>query len=100
LDPFIIVKVDIFIDDLVGFLKTRDRKLPQGFFLQVSEEVLHRCIIPAIAAAGHGRGDGIILSQDSIPLRSVLLPLVTKQQSRYDLFVLLGLFESIKDYTE
>jgi len=42
--------------------------MPQIFFLEVAEEVLHRRIVPAVATARHGRGDVILAGKDMICL--------------------------------
>ena len=46
--PFVVVKVNIFLHDLFGLLKSWCFDLTQSFFFQVPEEVLHGSIVPTI----------------------------------------------------
>jgi hypothetical protein len=48
---FIVVEGNIVLNALLRFLKNWDGELPQGFFLGVSKEVFHGCIVPTIASA-------------------------------------------------
>ena len=66
LDPFIIVKMDVFSHQLLGLLEARQREMAEIFFFEVGEEILCWCIVPAVAAAGHGGGDVILGSQEMI----------------------------------
>lgn len=93
--PFVIVKVNILIDQLLSFLEGWFLELAEIFFFEMTEEAFHRGIVPAVAASRHGRCDVILLGKDiPIRLRSVLVPLVTvEDQSISDLFCSLGLSE-------
>ena len=66
--PFIVVKVNVFINELRCIRKGGLLELPQIFFLEVSKEVLHRSIVPTVAAARHGRRDVILTRKDMICL--------------------------------
>jgi hypothetical protein len=58
-------------------------------------------IIPAVGASGHGRGHGIFSDQGMVPLRSILVALITVQdQSLSNLLVLFCLFECIQDESQ
>jgi hypothetical protein len=49
LDTFIVIEMNVVINDLPSFIKAWGRKLAEGFFFQVSKEVFHRGIVPAVA---------------------------------------------------
>jgi hypothetical protein len=51
LHPFVVVEVNVVINDLAHLLKGWLANVTQDFFFQASKESLHRGIIPAIAAA-------------------------------------------------
>jgi hypothetical protein len=59
LDAFIVVEVDVVINDVFGFFEAGQRKLAQCFFPQMSKEVFHMGIIPTIAGSGHGWSNSI-----------------------------------------
>ena len=85
--PFIVVEVNIVINDLPGFFKGGRGELAESFFFEVGEEALHGCIVPTISTPRHGRRDVILMSKDKICLGSVLMSVVTvEQQSVSDLF--------------
>ena len=73
----------------------RRHRLTERLFTEVfemSEEVLHGSIVPTVAASGHGWSNVILLGEDKIRLRTVLMPLVTMEdESISDLFFLFGL---------
>ena len=97
MDAFIVIELNVVINNLFSFLQTGDGKLAKRFFFQVSEEIFHGSIVPAIAEAGHGRGDGIVMDQVRIAMGSILVSVVTMQdQSSADVFFLAGLFEGIE----
>src|SRR5512147_3148087 len=91
--PFVVVKVNILIDQLSGFFKSWCFELAEIFFFEMTEEVFHRGVVPTVGTPRHGRRDVILLGKDiMIRLRSVLVPLVTvEDQSISDLLCLLGL---------
>ena len=90
--PLVVVEANVVVDDLLRLLKGKKFVLAERFFFEMSEEVFHGGVVPAIAAPGHGGSDVILASEDKIRLRSVLLPLVTvEDQSISDLFFLFGL---------
>jgi len=90
--------VDIFVDQLFFFLQAVVRDVAQGFFFDLSEEVLHRGVVPAISSTKHGGSDVILLGKDSIRLRGVLIPLATvEDQSISDLFFFLSQLNSAGD---
>ena len=81
---------------MASLLKGRFAHLAQSFFFQVSEEVLHRSIVPAIGAARHGGREGILLSKDKVGLGCVLMPLVAMEdQLGSDVFVLDGFLDGL-----
>ena len=66
--PFIVVKANIIVNDLVCLLERWMANLTQGFFFEMAKEVFHGSVVPAVAATGHGGGDGILLGKDKIRL--------------------------------
>ena len=76
--------------------------MAQVFFFEVTEEILHGSIVPAVGATGHGRSDVILVHKDIIiRLRSVLVALVTvEDESSSDLFSLFGLVHGLGDQTD
>ena len=99
--PLVVVKVDIIIDDLFGLLERRVLDSADGFFFEMSKEVLHGSIVPAIPASGHGRRDVILISEEMIRMGCVLMPLVTvEDDSISDLFFILGIFDHLGDQTD
>jgi hypothetical protein len=85
--PLIVVEANVVVDDVLRLLVSQDFILAESFFFEMSEEILHGSIVPAISSSGHGRSDVILGGKDMIRLRSVLLPLVTvEDQSTSDLF--------------
>jgi len=57
----------------------------------MAEEILHRGVVPTISSARHGRRNVILVGEDKIRLRSVLMALVTvEDESISDLFFLFG----------
>ena len=62
--PFIVVKVNVFINKLLCFLKGGLLELPQIFLFEVAKEVLHGSIVPTVATSRHARRDVILLSKD------------------------------------
>lgn len=68
--------MDIVINKLLCLFKTGSGKLAEGFFFEVGEEVLHRCIIPAITSPGHRRENGRVFGEDSIAMRDILVTMI------------------------
>ena len=66
--PFIVVKVNIIIDDLLSLLESRVLDPANGFFFEMTKEVFHGSIIPAVAPSGHGGSNVILLGEDMIRL--------------------------------
>ena len=66
MDAFVVVKMDVFSHQMLGLLEARQREMAEIFFFEVGEEILGGCIVPAVAASGHGWGDVILESQDMI----------------------------------
>jgi len=62
--PFVVIKVNIFIDQLLGFFKGRFLELAEILFFEMPEEVLHGSIVPTVATSRHARRDVILLSKD------------------------------------
>ena len=80
--------------NLSGLVKGGVWEMTPRLLLEVGEEVLDGSIVPAIAAPGHGRRDGILPGKDKIRLGSVWGSLVTvEDQSISDLLCLFGLSE-------
>ena len=95
------VKVNIFVDDLLGLLESVVLDPADGFFLEMPKEIFHRGIIPAFTSFGHRGGDVILVSKDKIRLRCVLKSLVTvEDQSSSDLFFFLSLFDRFGDQAD
>ena len=89
---FVVVEANVIINDLLSLLEGQRFVLAKGFFFEVAEKILDRGIVPAIATPRHRRSNVILLGEDKIRLRSVLLPLVTvEDESISDLFFLFGL---------
>ena len=90
--------MNIVINDLPGFFKGGRGELAESFFFEVGEEVFHGSVIPTIAPSGHGWGNGIVFSEDSIAMRGVLVTLIrVQEQSLWEVFVLFGKSESTQD---
>jgi hypothetical protein len=68
LDAFIIIKVDVIFNHALGFFKGWGRVRTQSFFFQVGKEAFHGSIVPTIAKARHGRGNGKIFGEESIAM--------------------------------
>ena len=66
MDPFVIVKMDVFSYQLLGLLEVRQREMAEILFFEVGEEILCGCIVPAVAASGHGWGEMVLGSQEMI----------------------------------
>jgi hypothetical protein len=79
LNPLVIVEIDVFVNDLPGLLHRFQFHWADGFNLQMSKEILHGSIIPAIPSPRHGREDLRIASGLEVILRTVLRALVTMQ---------------------
>jgi hypothetical protein len=62
--PLAVVKVNIFIDQLSSFFEGGFLELAEKFFFEMSEEVFHWGVVPAVAASRHGRRDVILLGKD------------------------------------
>ena len=62
--PFIVVEVNIFIDEQLSFLEGWFLELAEILFFEMTEEVFHWGIVPAVARSRHGRGDVILLNKD------------------------------------
>ncbi len=93
--------MNVIINDLSGFFEARDRERMESFGFQVREEIFHGGIIPTISAPRHGRRDGLFLELKSIAMGNILVTLVRVQkQTLRKVFLLLGLFESLKDKIE
>jgi len=59
LDPLVLVKVDIFSDQLLSFRKSGFLELAKIFFFEMAKEVLHWRIVPALPRRGYGTGTSI-----------------------------------------
>src|SRR5918995_5029642 len=66
----------------------------------MTEEVFHNRIVPTVSPPGHGWGDGIVLGEEMVGRRSVLVALVTmEEQAIGNLLFLLGLLEGVEYQT-
>lgn len=101
LNAFIIIEVNVIVNDLFCFFKGGDWKWSERFCFQMREKFFHRSIIPTIARARHGRRDAISLGQESITLRDKLVAMITVQEQSFEnLFVLFGLSGSFENQSQ
>jgi hypothetical protein len=49
--PFVVVEANVIINDLLSLLEGKGFILAKSFFFEMSEEVFHRGIVPAISSA-------------------------------------------------
>ena len=80
MDTFIVVEVDIVINNVLGFFKGGCRELAESFFFEMGEEGFHRCIVPTVASPRHGRRNRILFGEEGITMGGILVTLVRVQK--------------------
>ena len=68
---FVVVEVDVIVNNLLGLLEGEKLGLVNGFFFEMPKEVLHGSIVEAVSGSRHGDRDELILSEQEILMRAI-----------------------------
>jgi len=66
--PFIVEEMDIFVNDLLDLLEGQEGEMTERLLFEMSKEVFHRGIVPAVCPARHGGSNVILLGKGKVRL--------------------------------